>query len=456
VRLALEHGGEQVLANVLHVAELARQYEADGGISFRGFIEELRGQAEDGQAGEAPILEEGSDGVRMMTVHKAKGLEFPVVILADITAKLQPSAASRYLDPVSGTCAIRLAGCSPHDLLHHEQDELRRDQAEGVRLAYVAATRARDLLVVPAVGDQEREGWIEPLNRAIYPPVLQRRDAVPAPGCPAFASKDSVLLRPSGDPALPVTVAPGQHHLGTNYSVVWWDPRNLDLGAEPPLGIRRSELIVKDVPDELVAEGLGLYQTWRRSRDAAVESAASPSIATQTVTAWAAAKLEEAAAGISIALVELPRQEGRPTGIRFGALVHAALATAPLAADEAAVRSVVNAHARTLSSTDEEIASAAHVVQRVLGHSLLDRARRADVGRLCRREVPVTWRESSGTLVEGVLDLAFKERGTWIVVDFKTDEELRREANYFAQLAMYVRALQAATGDAASGILLRL
>ena len=41
VRFALEHGGEQVLANVLRVADLARQYEADGGLSFRGFLEEL-------------------------------------------------------------------------------------------------------------------------------------------------------------------------------------------------------------------------------------------------------------------------------------------------------------------------------------------------------------------------------------------------------------------------------
>ena len=81
----------------LHVAELARRYEAEGGISFRGFIDELREQAEDGQAGEAPILEEGSDGVRLMTVHKAKGLEFPVVILADMTAKLR-APASRYID----------------------------------------------------------------------------------------------------------------------------------------------------------------------------------------------------------------------------------------------------------------------------------------------------------------------------------------------------------------------
>ena len=89
----LRPAGEQALANVLHVAELARQYESHGGMSFRGFVEELREQADGGQAAEAPILEEGSDGVRLMTVHKAKGLEFPVVILADMTAKLNEPTA---------------------------------------------------------------------------------------------------------------------------------------------------------------------------------------------------------------------------------------------------------------------------------------------------------------------------------------------------------------------------
>ena len=64
-------------------------------MSFRGFVEELREQADGGQAAEAPILEEGSDGVRLMTVHKAKGLEFPVVILADMTAKLRADRADR-------------------------------------------------------------------------------------------------------------------------------------------------------------------------------------------------------------------------------------------------------------------------------------------------------------------------------------------------------------------------
>ena len=100
----LRSAGEQALANVLHVAELARQYEAGGGLSFRGFVDELRLAAENAQAAEAPILEEGSDGVRMMTVHKAKGLEFPVVVLADLTCKLSRADAGRWLD-AEAACA---------------------------------------------------------------------------------------------------------------------------------------------------------------------------------------------------------------------------------------------------------------------------------------------------------------------------------------------------------------
>src|SRR5205085_712560 len=193
VGFILRAAGEQALANVLHVAELARQYEAGGGISFRGFIDELRSAAA-GEAAEAPILEEGSDGVRLMTVHKAKGLEFPVVILADLTCRMSRGDASRYLEAPKGLCAIKLSGWAPRELHDHEAEEVARDQAEGVRLAYVAATRARDLLVVPAVGDEPWEGgWLSPLNRALYPPIASRRQASRGPKCPAFRSKDTVL-----------------------------------------------------------------------------------------------------------------------------------------------------------------------------------------------------------------------------------------------------------------------
>ena len=174
----LRPAGEQALANVLHLAELARQYEADGGISFRGFVEELREAVDGAQAPEAPILEEGSDGVRLMTVHKAKGLEFPVVILADITARMRPGEASRHLDPDHQKCAVRLAGLVPQDLADHQDEERDREEAEGVRLAYVAATRARDLLVRASGWRLPVHGGVDhPLNQAIYPALAVRRTA---------------------------------------------------------------------------------------------------------------------------------------------------------------------------------------------------------------------------------------------------------------------------------------
>src|SRR5204862_3768573 len=184
VGFILRPAGEQSLANVLPVAALARPYEAAGGISFRGFIDELQRAAESTEAAEAPILEEGSDGVRLMTVHKAKGLEFPVVILADLTCHMSRNDASRYLDAPRGLCALKIGGWAPHELHRHEAEEVARDQAEDVRLAYVAATRARDLLVVPALGDDEWQGgWLGPLNRALYPPMASRRTASRGPGC---------------------------------------------------------------------------------------------------------------------------------------------------------------------------------------------------------------------------------------------------------------------------------
>ena len=188
VGFALRIGGEQALANLLHVAELARQYELGGGISFRGFVEELRTAADTAQAAEAPILEEDSDGVRMMTVHKAKGLEFPIVILVDLTCKLSRAEAGRWIDPAGHMCAIKLGGWAPTDLLLHGAEESARDRAEGERLAYVAATRARDVLIVPAIGDEAYDGgWLDPLMPAIYPPQ----------GGTAHAVRGAPAVRPS-------------------------------------------------------------------------------------------------------------------------------------------------------------------------------------------------------------------------------------------------------------------
>jgi ATP-dependent helicase/nuclease subunit A len=469
VAFALRPSGEQALANVQHIAELARQYESDGGISFRGFVEQFHEEAASTRSGEAPILEEGSDGVRIMTAHKAKGLEFPVVLLADITAELSRRTASRWADSVSGRCAVSLAGWVPADLRDHEAEEIARDEAEGVRVAYVAATRARDLLVVPGVGDRPHEGWVSPLNAAVYPPIDRCREQVVAAGCPAFG-KDSVLERESTIPF--TSVCPGLHTFDdpNGYSVVWWDPTALELGRPANYGLRREELIAKDAPARVVQQGLERYHAWRVGREGAIERGSTPSLRVVTVRARAAttgAEAEDAAPDTApdpahdearVSVVSLGVHHARPTGARFGALVHAVLGLVPLDASAADVGRLVEQQVRVLGATEPERDAAVPLVTSVLQHDLFVRARQAQRGGRLRRETPLAFLDGHGLMVEGVVDLAFEEETGWTVVDFKTDQEIEtgQLQTYLRQVALYAAAIGRATGRPTTGVLLRL
>jgi ATP-dependent exoDNAse (exonuclease V) beta subunit len=94
----------------------------------------------------------------------------------------------------------------------------------------------------------------------------------------------------------------------------------------------------------------------------------------------------------------------------------------------------------------------------VLAHDLLIRAREADRRGACRRETPVTYTMPDGLLVEGVVDLAFEENGTWTVVDYKTDRELAGagEETYRRQILLYASAIARATGKPSTAILVRV
>ena len=480
VAFALRTGGEQALANVLHVGELARQYELGGGISFRGFVDELRQAAEAAQAAEAPILEEDSDGVRMMTVHKAKGLEFPVVILADLTCKLSRPEAGRWIDPASNLCAVKLGGWAPTDLILHGAEEAARDRAEGQRLAYVAATRARDVLVVPTIGDEVYEGgWLDPLTPAVYPGPSERRNPVEAPGCPAFPSRDTVLNRPDGDPARSGTVSPGMYWFSVDdsdgavrehgatagrYPVVWWDPHVLALEAGSPLGLRGDDLISKDGDAAASAARLDAHRQWSAARAAAIDQASEPSIRTVTATQLAAGRNLSFASTLpidAIEIVDVARSAMRPYGPAFGSFVHATLATVPLDAAEETVRRIADTQGRILlgfgEGAGEETYAAVEVVLAVLRHPIFDAVRRADAAGRCQRELPIIWQAPDGALVEGTIDLAFDDGETLTAVDFKTDRELEADMErYRRQLAIYCRALGALKGRPTRGILMRV
>src|SRR6476660_10485086 len=105
---------------------MARRFEQGGASSFRAFVERMEVDAEAGQAEDAAIVEEGTEGVRMMTVHKAKGLEFPVVILADPTCPAAWTKPSRHVIPERRLWLQQLCGCAPVELLEAAGEELQR------------------------------------------------------------------------------------------------------------------------------------------------------------------------------------------------------------------------------------------------------------------------------------------------------------------------------------------
>jgi len=110
-----------------------------------------------------------------------------------------------------------------------------------------------------------------------------------------------------------------------------------------------------------------------------------------------------------------------------------------------------------LGAPAEEVEAATAAVTAALAHPLMARARDAWRASRCRRETPMVWRQPDGSLVEGVLDLAFEDAGGWTVVDFKTDAEIAAElATYRRQVRLYASIVARATGTDVTPVLMRL
>ena len=424
--------GEQALANLMRLTDMARRYEASSGAtSLRGFVELLEDRAHREEAGDAPVVEEGAEGVRIMTVHSAKGLEFPIVLLADLTCNETAREARRFVDPERRLCAQVIAGCAPRELLEHAAEEQRRDEEEAVRVLYVAATRARDLLIVPVVGDERHDGWLGKLAPALYPDPPRARtplDRAP-PGCPEFRAQ-LAGARPPNAQVKAAGVTPGLHRPEAgSHRVVWWDPAILRLDARETMGLRQSKLLQADDTQGRSARGQQEHDAWRAARAALLAAGATPTMRVAIATERAAAAAgQQLAEGATIELIELPRAAARPHGPRFGTLVHAILSRVALNAGADQITAMALFFGRALGAPDAEVAAAIEAVRATLAADVM---RRAEAAADCRREAALAVTLDDGTLVEGCADLAFLEAGDdgaarWTVVDFKTDRRNRR------------------------------
>ncbi len=453
---AMWPAGEQALANVLRVLDLARKFEARSSTatSFRAFVERLADDAERSRQPDAMVVEEGTEGVRIMTAHAAKGLEFPVVILCDPTAPLAQHNPSRYVDTTRRVWLEPLAGCVPIELRERAEEVLQRDREEGQRLAYVAVTRARDILVMPVVGDQERDSWLSALVPVTHPDPALKKSPVGAAGCPQFGT-DSVRSRgPDVERFGADSVSPGRHQprAGTT-PVVWWDPRVLDLDRHVGGGMRQRQVLQVDESGERAGASEEAHRRWQERRAKAIVDGSRPSLDVKTITEAS----KEGNAGWDPVAIEDTGVDrvARPRGKRFGVLVHAVLAGIPLDADAVAIATLAQSHGRLVGATREEIDASATAVAAALRHPLLLRARAADN---LRREAPVILSTDLGML-EGIVDLAFAEGDVWTVVDYKTDAELGEgvaflQQSYEMQARMYAAAIAAATGQTAYPTLL--
>ncbi|MBO6934647.1 MAG: UvrD-helicase domain-containing protein [Deltaproteobacteria bacterium] len=453
--VVLWRAGTNAMAHLRALVDRVRAMEAANPTSFRSLVERLEEDVELGRDVDTLPFEEEVDGVRLMTVHKAKGLEFPVVILADPQANGAGRKPTQWVDLEAGLWAERVCGASPAELIAHEAEAQVAGDAEELRILYVACTRARELLVVPAVGDGPPEagrgdhGWLAPLHSVLYVSRKRRGEAGDAPGCPSMGEEATVLQRPHGmltdDP-----MRPGRQKNG----VVWWSAERLRAGHRSPTGVRGQLRELLSPKGKAAKAAIADHERWVAERESLRARASVPTLRGRTITALGAERGAELSAEIATVSTDAAH-DPRPRGARFGTLVHLALAEVPFDADGGAIDALVRAHARLVGATDDERDAAGRAVRAALSHPLLVRAAAAS---RVRREVPLMLAMPDGTIAEGVADLAFEEHGDqgprWTVVDYKTDLADGADDSYRGQIALYVEAIHAATGAPAEGILL--
>ena len=157
--------GEQAAANIEKLVSLARAAELRGD-SVRAFLSTLRTLAgEEAREAEAPVVEERDPhAVRLLTVHAAKGLEFPVVFVPECAAPSGQAGPERVLLEPDLGLALKARGADgkrrwgPHGKAVAAR-KLERELSQSRRLLYVAVTRARDLVVLSGRAARQQETW---------------------------------------------------------------------------------------------------------------------------------------------------------------------------------------------------------------------------------------------------------------------------------------------------------
>ena len=147
------------------------------------------------------------------------------------------------------------------------------DRAESVRIGYVAATRAKDLLVVSASGmGPWEESWLTPLYGALYPERDQWTSPETYPHVKTTGRTTVLDFPPEHEDA--VSVCPGLHRTVAGNRVFWFDPRLLPQAGEALRGLHRGEML--NGTESQRQAGFAAWNEWQDSRADLIAAASAP------------------------------------------------------------------------------------------------------------------------------------------------------------------------------------
>lgn len=470
-------GGDVRQANLKALYDRARQYEEAG---FRGlfrYLQLMDKMKEDGlDLAPAKVVSEKEDVVRIMSIHKSKGLEFPVVFVADMGKAFNRRDTQDQI-LFHNRLGIGLKQYDPEWRMSYPTliwsgiaAQLRWEgTAEEERILYVAMTRARDQLILTGHSshiDRDWQRWTSRLNPAQAKSYFDW--VMPAALAPFGAKADADYARP-----------------GAAWQDAIWQVRiaravpagTVEEGAydgEPRLeALRRGNLTGTPVPSWLDEQ-----LSWQYAYPQAVRTAAKFSVSEvkrryqelhsdelqdEAALSVPAAAVIPTAPGEDDAFATLPSwlagEEAAVSGAQRGTALHKALQYITPAADQttATLRREIDAFVRQGLLSREEAKLVYVPVLAAFCQS--DIGRRMAESPELHREYPFTVLLAGGDplpetetgeqiLIQGVIDCLFREDDAWILVDYKSDRLEMADAfrsRYAVQLALYKRAVEQIT-----------
>ncbi|WUJ71011.1 UvrD-helicase domain-containing protein [Kribbella soli] len=318
---------------------------------------------ETSRVAEAVLPETDADAVRVMTIHAAKGLEFPIVILSGMTAAPNRQRGVQVLWPPDGGYAVKLKSSvqtEDFDLVQPVDEQM--DDYERRRLLYVAATRARDHLIVSL----HRSGNRRHSSNA---ELLASAGGVEAPHSTLFTSPPVPDREPSGSP-----------------------------DVTPP--ISRTEW-------ETRASAAQAASRARSAQSASGLEGTGPEVALDDIDPGTAKAARD---------LELPPWTKGRYGTAIGRAVHAVLQVVDLSTG-AGLESAVSTQCLA-----EGVLEYADVVTALVRSALASDVVKRAAAREHWRESYVGTVQPDGTVLEGFVDLIYREDdGRLTIVDYKTD-----------------------------------